>query len=147
MIGNFVAIDEIHKDHVKKEQVAHKNWKKNHGYMIDEIYKVSKLAKNAAFPIALMLIFNHQQWKSFQTDEELQNCGVSVREEEPDWKEKLPVKVGKSPPMPLTSSGQIGLRSTKKDCLLDIYDNDGNNFKKSDILKRFKWPREGQILS
>ena len=83
----------------------------------------------------------------FQTDEELQNCGVSVREEEPDWKEKLPVKVGKSPPMPLTSSGQIGLRSTKKDCLLDIYDNDGNNFKKSDILKRFKWPREGQILS
>ena len=40
MIGNFVAIDEIHKDHVKKEQVAHKNWQKNHGYMIDEIYKV-----------------------------------------------------------------------------------------------------------
>lgn len=120
MIGNFVAIDEIHKDHVKKEQVAHKNWQKNHGYMIDEIYK---------------------------TDEELQNCGVSVREEEPDWKEKLPVQVGKSPPMPLTSSGQIGLRSTKKDCLLDIYDNDGTNFKKSDILKRFKWPREGQILS
>ena len=60
MIGNFVAIDEIHKDHVKKEQVAHKNWQKNHGYMIDEIYKVSKLAKNAAFPISLMLIFNHQ---------------------------------------------------------------------------------------
>ena len=43
MIGNFVAIDEIHKDHVKKEQVAHKNWQKNHGYMIDEIYKVSKI--------------------------------------------------------------------------------------------------------
>ena len=61
MIGNFVAIDEIHKDHVKKEQVAHKNWQKNHGYMIDEIYKVSKLAKNAAFHILLMLIFNHQQ--------------------------------------------------------------------------------------
>ena len=46
MIGNFVAIDEIHKDHVKKEQVAHKNWKKNHGYMIDEIYKVGKIWKN-----------------------------------------------------------------------------------------------------
>ena len=43
MIGNFVAIDEIHKDHVKKEQVAHKNWQKNHGYMIDEIYKVGKI--------------------------------------------------------------------------------------------------------
>ena len=43
MIGNFVAIDEIHKDHVKKEQVAHKNWQKNHGYMIDEIYKVRKI--------------------------------------------------------------------------------------------------------
>ena len=62
---------------------------------------------------------------------------------ESDWKESLPVEVGKSPPFPLTSSGQIGLRSTKTDCLLDIYGSN-DNFKKSDILKRFKWPREGQ---
>ena len=39
-IGNFVAIDAIHQDRVRKEQLAQKNWEKNHGYMIEEIKKV-----------------------------------------------------------------------------------------------------------
>ena len=39
-IGNFVAIDAIHQDRVRKELLAQKNWKKNHGYMIEEIKKV-----------------------------------------------------------------------------------------------------------
>ena len=39
-IGNFVAIDAIHQDRVRKELLAQKNWEKNHGYMIEEIKKV-----------------------------------------------------------------------------------------------------------
>ena len=82
-----------------------------------------------------------------KTEEKLAQTGDKCNEdEELNWKEQLPVTVGKSPKMPLTSSGQIGLRSTKRDCLLDIYDGDGQQFKKSDILKRFKWPREGNML-
>merc|ERR1712212_79427 len=82
-----------------------------------------------------------------ETEEKLAKTGeLCCEAAEPDWKEHLPVSVGISPKMPETSSGQIGLRSTKPDCLLDIYQNDGTNFKKSDILKRFKWLREGQTI-
>lgn len=58
-----------------------------------------------------------------------------------DWKEALPVSVGESPNYPRTSTGMIGWRSTKKDCQLDAYGN--GTFRKGDIIRTFKWPREG----
>jgi len=64
-----------------------------------------------------------------------------------DWKEALPVSVGESPTYPRTSTGMIGWRSTKPDCQLDIYGHgafkDPGAFKKGDIIRTFKWPREG----
>ena len=37
---NALWMEEIFKDHVKKEKFAQKNWKKEHGYIMDEIHEV-----------------------------------------------------------------------------------------------------------
>ena len=75
-------------------------------------------------------------------EEQMNNCGdESSSQRVVDWKEALPVSVGESPKFPLTSTGVIGWRSTKKDCQLNIYGNDG--FRKGDIIRTFNWPREG----
>merc|ERR1712224_104509 len=81
-IGNFVAIDEIYKDHVRKEKHAQKNWEKNHGYIVEEIKNMEA-----------------------KTNEQ---CEKTCHES--DWKESLPVTVGESPSFPRTSTGMIGWR-------------------------------------
>ena len=37
---NALWMEEIFKDHVRKEKFAQKNWKNKHGYILDEIHEV-----------------------------------------------------------------------------------------------------------
>ncbi|CBY12713.1 unnamed protein product [Oikopleura dioica] len=114
-------MDDIYKDHVNKEIYTQKNWKGKHGYILKEVHEM---------------------------ETKLQEChddkeAISGKIE--DWKEKLPVaKPGPSPPVPQTTTGQIGWRSADPKNNLEVFRKfETNEHRKGDIVSKLNWPREG----
>lgn len=114
-----VSIDEIQKDHVRKEIVASKHWASKFQYYKDENIKMQEEMK------ALQAETSH------------------LAEETSDWRESLPVaRPEPSPKMPTTTAGRIGWRSSLQQYKLEIYGDHGN-CRRGDIVKKFEWPSEG----
>ena len=123
---NYVANDEIWKSHVHMEIVSTKKWPQNWGFMTQS-YKelVGDSSKS-----------NEQVNKpKLQLPEQLRMRPITPIESY--------IKIGKSPSFPKTTTSEIGWRSTKQDCLLDIYGIKARG--KGGLIKQLNWPREGII--
>ncbi|XP_070574367.1 ciliary microtubule inner protein 1-like [Ptychodera flava] len=118
---NFVAQDQIWKDHIKYEEVAAKTWPEQWGFLKtsykdlvkDDFPKVEREKLILPPPLTLPPITPISRY----------------------------IQVGRSPPVPETTAGFVGWRSTKSDCRLEKY---GRYAKpKGGLVKQLNWPTEG----
>ncbi|XP_070189709.1 ciliary microtubule inner protein 1-like [Littorina saxatilis] len=125
---NYVAIDQIWKDHVGQEVSATKTWPDNWNFLTT---KYEDLVKDE-FP-------NHENARTRR--EKLQQEVTSLVQVPPCTPIEKYIKVDPSPrPFPKTTSRQIGWRSTEKSLALEKY---GKYAKpKGGLVKQLKWPME-----
>ncbi|XP_033117601.1 uncharacterized protein C20orf85-like [Anneissia japonica] len=121
---NFVANDQIWKDHIKYEIVAARKWPKEWGFLktsYRDLVKddfVKKETKKIELPAALIL--------------------------PPITPISRYIKVYPSPmPFPRTTSSEVGWRSSCPEHSLEKYG--GNARPKGGLVKQLKWPPEGII--
>lgn len=114
---NFVATDKLWKDHVKIEKTAAKlypeRWGKTDNQykdMLDEMRLLPKV--DIAMPSNM----------EFRRPTPIENY----------------IHVAESTRFPKTVSGQIGWRSGKQSCDLEVYGR--HSFPQGNIYKRFNWP-------
>jgi len=117
---NALWMEEIFKDHVKKEKFAQKNWKKEHGYIMEEIHEMEEKLKK----------IDAEKEKICRKSDEVKAAAPKPKKHQP-------------PPVPLTTSEMIGWRSTDPRYNLEKYKKSNKNHCKGDIVAKLKWPREG----
>lgn len=123
---NYVANDEIWKSHVHMEITAAKKWPQNWGFMTQSYKDL----------VGDSLLSDKQDSKSkVQLPEHLRMQAITPIEKY--------IKIGKSPSYPETTTSEIGWRSSKPDCLLDIYGGQARG--KGGLIKQLNWPHEGII--
>ena len=123
---NYVANDEIWKSHVHMEINSAKKWPQTWGFMTQS-YK--DLAQDSVSPK------DKKDKPKVQLPEQLQMRPITPIEKY--------IKIGKSPPYPNTTTKEVGWRSTKPDCKLEIYGSYARG--KGGLIKQLNWPREGII--
>ncbi|XP_076449412.1 ciliary microtubule inner protein 1-like [Babylonia areolata] len=125
---NFVANDQIWKDHVGQETSATKSWPENWNFLTT---KYDDLVKDD-FP-------NRKQAKARR--EKLEKEVMSLVQVPPATPIEKYIKVDPSPsPYPQTASRQIGWRSTDKGLALEKY---GKYAKpKGGLVNQLEWPLE-----
>ncbi|XP_077982673.1 ciliary microtubule inner protein 1-like [Glandiceps talaboti] len=118
---NFVAQDQIWKDHIKYEEDAAKIWPQQWGFLKtsykdlvkDDFPKTEREKLVLPPPLTLPPITPISRY----------------------------IHVGRSPPIPETTAGYFGWRSTKNDCRLEKY---GRYAKpKGGLVRQLNWPNEG----
>ncbi|KAK3085294.1 hypothetical protein FSP39_001174 [Pinctada imbricata] len=116
---NFVAQDQIWKDHVHHEEVASKNWPGSWGFLTT---KYEDLVKDDYPPKEKVDVKPLMQVKPVTPIEEYIHVDPSPK------------------PVPRTTAQAIGWRSTHKDLALEKY---GKYAKpKGGLVKQLNWPRE-----
>jgi len=125
---NYVATDQIWKDHVGQEVTATKTWPENWNFLTT---KYEDLVKDQ-FP-------NRDRARSRR--EKLQQEVTALVQVPPATPIEKYIKVEPSPrPYPATASQQIGWRSTEKNLALEKY---GKYAKpKGGLVKQLDWPME-----
>ncbi|XP_002739784.1 ciliary microtubule inner protein 1-like [Saccoglossus kowalevskii] len=118
---NFVAQDQIWKDHVKYEEDSRKSWPQHWGFLKttyrdlvkDDFPKTEREKIILPPPLALPPITPISRY----------------------------IKIGRSPAVPETTAQFVGWRSTKYDCRLEKY---GRYAKpKGGLVRQLNWPQEG----
>ncbi|XP_034325306.1 ciliary microtubule inner protein 1-like [Magallana gigas] len=121
---NFVHNDEIWKDHVRHESISQRRiWPKRWGYLVQE-YKLLSW-----------------QLKHHQYQPPTQSGSVTRGLKLPPIHPPRP-RTG----FPMTSTQQIGWRSSRKECQLEKYGRYGPGPRcrgRYGILKMLNWPQEG----
>ncbi|XP_031572159.1 uncharacterized protein C20orf85-like [Actinia tenebrosa] len=123
---NFVAQDQIWKDHVVHEHGASKYWPENWGFLIEQYQKLAKEDTTEATGAAAVRV------KQRRENLKLPPIDSSVASQ---------LSVGKSTALyPNTTSQEIGWRSSQRQCNLEKY---GRYSKpRSSFLGQMKWPPE-----
>ncbi|KAK3742739.1 hypothetical protein QZH41_018954 [Actinostola sp. cb2023] len=123
---NFVANDQIWKDHVVHEHAASTYWPNNWGFLIDEYQVLAKEDRTKPTGAAAVRV------KQRRENLKLPPIDSSVASQ---------LSVGKSTASyPYTTSQEIGWRSSQRQCNLERY---GRYTKPmSSFLKQMKWPPE-----
>ncbi|XP_053549036.1 uncharacterized protein C20orf85 homolog [Bombina bombina] len=116
--GNFVAQDRIWKSHIETEMETAKMWPKNWGFL--------------ATPYD-QLVEDQKENIQLKIPEHLQPRSMTPME--------TYIKVTPSPPIPQTTQGLVGWRSTVPELQLERYGR--SKFLKGDFCKQMNWPAEG----
>ncbi|XP_039591358.1 uncharacterized protein C20orf85-like [Polypterus senegalus] len=118
---NFVAQDQIWKSHVHMEEEAARAWPTNWGFLTTSYQE---------------LVVNNSEMKKDKSQLELPEQ-IQTRPTTPPEKY---IQVAPSPPLPQTTQGFIGWRSTVPELQLERY---GRVYKgQKSFLRDMKWPRE-----
>ena len=123
---NYVANDEIWKSHVHMEITASKKWPQTWGFMTQSYKELTQDLNQPKKDV---------EKSKVQLPEQLRMRPITPIENY--------IKVGKSPPYPDTTTKEVGWRSTKRDCKLEIYGSYARG--KGGLIRQLNWPREGII--
>ena len=126
---NVVHCDEIWKDHVHHEHTAMKRWPETWGFLQNEYRSLNQTINNT---------------RSNWLQQSLQASPSSSGDEPEEF--HLPPLVSpkqqqqSSNPFPRTTAREVGWRSARKDCGLELYGRWARG--KGSILKQLKWPHD-----
>jgi len=126
---NFVAQDQIWKDHVGHEVVGAKNWPSNWEFLTQDY---EELVKDQ---------FPHREQDKDKRDAAKKAVKNLIEVPPVTPIDKYIKVVPASKPVPRTTSGMVGWRSTEKQCALEKYG--GYAKPKGGLVKQLNWPMEG----
>ncbi|XP_077316710.1 ciliary microtubule inner protein 1 [Lithobates pipiens] len=118
---SFVAQDMIWKAHVKKEVEAAKKWPEEWGFLTTPFTEVTDEEKGTTRETAI----RRSRTSAGPVHHPVENL----------------IKVDPSPPVPQTTQGLVGWRSTVPALQLERYGK--TKHPKGDFCKRMNWPAEG----
>ncbi|XP_053310077.1 uncharacterized protein C20orf85 homolog [Spea bombifrons] len=120
--SNFIAQDQIWKDHIRTETETAKKWPEKWGFLTTPS---EELVKNE--------VEGMKEMPRVKTPEHLRVRAATPVE--------TYIKVGPSPAVPRTTQGFVGWRSAVPELRLERYGS--SRFLKGDFCKQMKWPPEG----